>query len=412
MALATSKIESENLTEDLVREISKEKNEPEWLLKQRLEAFYRIDKIDFGNFMYGLGITIDASSLNLEKINPKTSFQNQPASFNRADGTVVSDLHEAFKTHENLIKKYLSSVPDFENKLSVLHDAFWTRGLFIYVPRGVETTLPIKLTSIMTKTTLIENTLIVTEPLSKLTLIDVSESSEKAYGFRSQKIKIFAGESSKIEFSGFQNYSELVANISDRKAFLGKDASIDWIITDLGGSLTKSDVTTYLQGEGSSVKNIGLFLGNGNQQFDFNVKATHIAPHTSSDMLTKGALSGKSKSVYRGYIQIKDTASKSAGYQKADILLLSEDAEADPIPNLEIDNNDIEKCTHGATVGQIDRDKLFYMMSRGLSEKEATKKFVEGLFEPALSRIKVEAIQHHILKIIEAKLDKVVEEEV
>lgn len=321
-------------------------------------------------------------------------------------------MHEAFKTHENLIKKYLSSVPDFENKLSVLHDAFWTRGLFIYVPRGVETTLPIKLTSIMTKTTLIENTLIVTEPLSKLTLIDVSESSEKAYGFRSQKIKIFAGESSKIEFSGFQNYSELVANISDRKAFLGKDASIDWIITDLGGSLTKSDVTTYLQGEGSSVKNIGLFLGNGNQQFDFNVKATHIAPHTSSDMLTKGALSGKSKSVYRGYIQIKDTASKSAGYQKADILLLSEDAEADPIPNLEIDNNDIEKCTHGATVGQIDRDKLFYMMSRGLSEKEATKKFVEGLFEPALSRIKVEAIQHHILKIIEAKLDKVVEEEV
>ena len=218
-------------------------------------------------------------------------------------------------------------------------------------------------------------------------------------------MEIFAKESSKIEFCGVQNLSENVFNISDRKAVTEKDSLIEWIICDIGGGVTKSDVITYLNGEGSSVKNIGLFLGKDNQQFDFSVTAVHKSAHTLSDMLTKGALTGKSKSVYRGYIKIKNTAPKSSGYQKADMLLLSPNAEADPIPNLEIDNNDIEKCTHGATVGQIDKEKLFYMMSRGLTEKDATKQVVNGLFSPAMSRINSDLIKNNLNEILEKKME-------
>ncbi len=400
--------ETAALSEDLVREISKQKNEPRWLLERRLEAFEKMSNIELSSFVYGLGISIDISSLKLENIDPLQSLQENPVSITKHDDLIISDLHQALKTHEDLIKKHFLATQEGETKLGALHSAFWTRGTFIYVPRGTEASLPIKHQSLLTKNTLLENILVIAEPLSKVTLIDVSESTDRNVpSFKSQKVDIFAKESSKIEFFGIQNLGESVFNVSDRKAFLSKDASIDWIITDLGGSVTKSDAVTYLKEEGSGVKNIGLFLGKDKQQFDFTIKAVHLAAHTTSDMLTKGALSGRSKTIYRGYIQIKDTAPKSSGYQKADILLLSPDAEADPIPNLEIDNNDIEKCTHGATVGQIDRDKMFYMMSRGLSEKEAIKKFVEGLFEPAISRIKVESLQENMIEILEKRLDNI-----
>ncbi|HLD57386.1 MAG TPA: Fe-S cluster assembly protein SufD [archaeon] len=406
MTLKTQ-VEKGKLTEDLVREISKQKNEPKWLLDKRLEAFEKLSSLPLPQFVYGLGISIDISELNTENIDPLGSLEEKPILTDKHEKVVVSDFHQALKTHEDLIKKHMLYRQDvFENRLDALHTAFWTRGTFIYVPKGVETSVPIKHESLLTKNTQMENLLIVADPLSKLTIVDIAKSSHKETGFRSQRVDIFAKESSKIEFSCIQNLSS-VFNISRRSAFMNKDASIDWIITDIGGSVTKSDATTYLQEDGSSVKNIGLFLGKEKQQFDFTIKAVHLAPHTASDMLTKGALSGRSKTIYRGYIQIKDTAPKSSGYQKADILLLSQEAEADPIPNLEIDNNDIEKCTHGATVGQIDRDKMFYMMSRGLSEKEAIKKFVEGLFEPAVNRIKLEAIQKNLTEILEKRLDEI-----
>ncbi len=404
MTLATPEIKN-NLTEDIVREISKQKNEPNWLLQKRLEAFEKFCSLPQPKFVYGLGISVDVSELKLENIDPLQSFEEQKILTDKQEKIIISDFHQALKTHEDLIKKHFTN-PNFESKLAALHAAFWTRSTLILVPRGVEVSTPIKHQSTLTKNTQIENLLIIAEPLSKLTLVDVSNSTAQT-GFRSQKVDIFAKESAKVEFFCIQNLGNIF-NISDRSAFLNKDASIDWIITDIGGSVTKSDAITYLQEEGSSVKNIGLFLGKEKQQFDFTIRAVHLAPHTTSDMLTKGALSGRSKTIYRGYIQIKDTAPKSSGYQKADILLLSQEAEADPIPNLEIDNNDIEKCTHGATVGQIDRDKMFYMMSRGLSEKEAIKKFVEGLFEPAVNRIKLEYIQKNLAEILEKKLEDVV----
>ncbi len=387
----------ENLTEDLVRQISKKNNEPTWLLKKRLEAFENFSQLEFGSFVYGLGIRIDTSSLDLESINPIESLGNQPLKTEKSQNIIASDLHEAISTYEDIIKKHLMTTGETD-KLSALHKAFWTRGLFVHVPKETEATL--KYDSFLDKT-LLENILIIVEPFSKLNIMDISKGRGD---FRSQYLEIFAKDSSTVNFTGIQEYKENTFNLSDRTAVMENNSTINWIVSDIGGSVTRSNVTTILQGEGSSVKNIGLFLSGGNQQSDFMVTAIHKGRNTTSDMLTKGALTGKSKAVYRGYVKIKETAPKSSGYQRADILLLSPDAEADPIPNLEIDNNDINKCTHGATVGQIEKDKLFYMMSRGLSKIDATKQIVRGLFEPAMKRIHTDSVRRDMEEILEKRL--------
>ena len=133
------------------------------------------------------------------------------------------------------------------------------------------------------------------------------------------------------------------------------------------------------------------------------VNSIHNGPHTWSDIFTKGALTGSSKCLYRGLVKIKENAFGSNGYQKEDTLLLSEDAVADSIPNLEIDNNDV-RCTHGASIGKIDMEKMFYMKSRGLNEEQATWKYVKGFFEQLIPKIQIEHLRDNMHKMIEERM--------
>ena len=171
-----------------------------------------------------------------------------------------------------------------------------------------------------------------------------------------------------------------------------------------GSKATMSEVTTILQGEGSSTNNHGIFFGNKNQQFDLVANSVHNAPHTVSDIFTKGALTGNGKCLYRGLVKINQNAFGSNGYQKEDTLLLSEDAVADSIPNLEIDNNDV-RCTHGASIGRIDREKMFYLQSRGLNEGTATKEYVKGFFEPLIQKIQIKNLRDNMHKMVEEMME-------
>lgn len=434
---------SNTLTKEALEEISKQKNEPQWLLEKRLAAFSEFERLEMPSFSHGLGINLDASEVDINEINVLNSIDpTGKPKFVEDKNIIIKDLHEALqpfslekksveivsrlfeKTRdisspfhwemkipketktESLIKKYfLTTKPS--DKISALNQAFFTGGLFVYVPKNVEVKIPIEIISKLTQESLLETTLIIAEPFSKLTIMETQESQSKQKAYRLQNIEIFCGESSKVEFACIQNNQENTINFSSRTACLEKDASIEWNICDFGGSFTKSGVTTKLCGQGSSVNNIGIFLGRQTQQFDFSVNAIHLAPHTYSEMITKGALSGKSKSIYSGLIKIDPTGSKSSGYQKADVLLLSPEAAASPIPNLEIETNDIQKCGHGATVGQVDKEKLFYLMSRGLPEKDAIKQIVFGMLNPAIQKIKTEDMRSRLEKSIEEKLEGV-----
>lgn len=394
---------TQNITREIVEEISRQRSEPKWLLEKRLSAFSEFERLDLPAFSYGMGISLDTSELNLNEIDIEVL---QPEKINTVshENLIVKDLHEALKTHGPLIEKHLfTSKPS--NKIHALCQAIFTQGLLIQIPKGSEISLPLQIISTLKQKFLAETILIIAEPFSKASFIETENSEFESKSYRVQNVEIFLKESSKVGFASIQNNQENVFSFSSRTSYSEKDSSIDWNICDLGGSLVKSDVTSNLIGQGASSKSIGVFLGKENQQFDFSVSSIHHAQNTSSEMLTKGALLGKSKTVYNGLIKITPTGIKSSGYQKADVLLLSPDAAASPIPNLEIETNDVKKCTHGATVGQVDKEKLFYLMSRGLSEKEAEKQIVYGMIDPAIQKIKIDSVQDHLRKIIESKLN-------
>ena len=270
------------------------------------------------------------------------------------------------------------------------------------MPKGIEATL--SLDFLFKGKSEFDHTLIVLDEFSKLTLIENSFGQNTA-GYRSSAVEIFAKESSQINYSSVQELPDSVFNYSQKNAYLEKDASINWVVCDLGVKICKSDVTTWLNGEGSSAKKLTFFFGSGSQQFDLTLNVHHKAPYTRSDLVTRGALNQNAKALYRGLVKIHKEAPESNGFQKEDTLLLSEEAEANAVPNLEIDNNNV-KCSHGTTIGQIDHEKLFYLMSRGLSEQKAKRKAVEAFFEPLIRKIEMKELRKTTRQSITQKLNK------
>ena len=188
-------------------------------------------------------------------------------------------------------------------------------------------------------------------------------------------------------------------NFTIKKAVVGANSTLNWMDCCFGSKVTLSEATAILNGDGAATNNHGIFFGSKQQQFDLVNKSIHNAPHTVSDIFTKGVLTGSSKCLYRGLVRIESNAFGSNGYQKEDTLLLSSDAAADSIPNLEIENNDV-RCTHGASIGRIDREKLFYMMSRGLNEDLATREYVKAFFEPLIQKIQIEKLRENMHEMI------------
>lgn len=198
--------------------------------------------------------------------------------------------------------------------------------------------------------------------------------------------KIDLKENSKLDFINLQKSSITSNNEIKRDAKLERNSSFNLFDLNFGGKLTNFNINANLDGENSRFEHFSVFIGNKEQKFDFDVNAFHNAPHTYSNMLTKGALNDNSKSFYKGLIKISKNASNSNGYQKQDTILLSENSESNSIPKLEIDNNEV-RCTHGSSVSQIDEDKMFYVMSRGLDEKEAKVSLVKGFLQEIIDKV-------------------------
>ena len=215
----------------------------------------------------------------------------------------------------------------------------------------------------------------------RLMIVYTSEDKDSKINFN-----INLRENSKLDFINLQKFSITTDNEIKREAKLEKNSSFNLFDLNFGGKLTNSNVNANLDGENSRFEHFAVFIGNKEQKFDFSVNAFHNAPYTYSNMLTKGALNDKSKSFYKGLIKINKNASNSNGYQKHDAILLNENAESNSIPKLEIDNNEV-RCTHGSSVSQIDEDKMFYVMSRGLDEKEAKITLVKGFLQEIIDKV-------------------------
>jgi len=391
------------LTEDIAIELSKKFHEPPWLLKKRLDAFKKFKKLEMPSFKYGIGIFVDVSDLDLNQINPLDNLNN-----NKVINTDIEILsfREALQKHEALFKEYFMTkcvTPD-ENKFTALHAAFFNNCILIRIPENKSLTEPINISLNANSKSKFDHILIIADKNSSARIIENSYSQiNDGQNFRSQVVEVIIKENARMEYITIQNLSKSVYNFCKRKAHVEQNGIIYWIDCSIGSKFTQSLTSTKLNGFGAESRSLGIIFGDTDQCFDIYSETEHAVSKTKCDMLTKVVLNDKAKTVYRGLIKINPNAINCEGYQKDDTILLSEDAKADVVPNLEICNNDV-KCTHGATISQIDEDKLFYMMSRGLNKSDAKNAIIEGFFGPIILKINDNKIEKQIIESISKRL--------
>jgi Fe-S cluster assembly protein SufD len=216
-------------------------------------------------------------------------------------------------------------------------------------------------------------------------------------------VEIYVGANANLRFVELQTLGENVWNFTHERALVDRDASLDWIFGAVGSHLTKNFSEINLVGQGSTGKMSGFYFADRDQHLDHDTQQNHLAPHTTSDLLFKGALLDNSRSVWQGMIYVAPGAVKTDGYQANRNLVLSNKARADSIPGLEILADDV-RCTHGATVGKIDAEQVFYLMARGIPRREAERLIVEGFFDQIMLRIPFEGIRNRFQESIEQKM--------
>ena len=213
-------------------------------------------------------------------------------------------------------------------------------------------------------------------------------------------------QSSHVTFVTLQEWQGEMWDLSVQRAMIDRDAQIDWLVVGMSAGLTKTNIEAAMRGSGARAQMLGILWGEGAQHTHYHTVQDHIAPHTTSDLLYKGALTDSAKSIFTGTIRVVKGANGTDAYQANRNLLLSNKASSFPSPNLEIEANEV-RCTHGATIGRVDEDQLFYLMSRGLSKDVATRMVVEGFFEDVLEREPAETIRDNLRQMIFRKMERV-----
>lgn len=383
-----------------IETISKQNNEPAWLQEKRKAALHVFKELPTPNFIYGLNINLDIK-IDFDSLPTSTQSLKQTIV---GHGATIQNFKEALEKNEALLKeKFMTSCVPAQNKFSTFHNAFVNNLNLIIIPKNTEIKEPIEIATILGKGTHFDHTIIIAEPNSKAIIVEHVSSEDKETAHYSKIVEIFTEDNASIDYGSLQELNENSFHFTIKRAVTGKDSTINWLDCCFGSSVTLSDVSTHLNNSGAETNNHGIFFGNEKQQFDLVTNSIHNAPNTMSDIFVKGALTGAGKCLYRGLVKIGQPASGSNGYQQQDTLLLSPDAVADSIPNLEIDNSDV-KCSHGATIGKIDTEKLFYLQSRGLSSKDATREYVKGFFEPLIQKMQIENLRESMHTLVEKRM--------
>ncbi len=323
-------------------------------------------------------------------------------------GVIFSSLQSAAENHPDLVEKVLGKiVSPSDGKFAAAAGAFAAAGIFIYVPRGVIVEDPLFgiITSGPENSALFFQTVIYLEENSSLSYLQetLSPLENSTPSLTGENLEIFVGQNATLRITELQTFGEKVWSFGHKKALVERDGTLEWDIGALGSALSKHFVSVDLVGEGAEARVSGMFFAEDDQHMTYNTQQRHLAPRTSSDLLFKGALTGSSRSVWRGMIYVAPGARFIDGYQANRNLLLDPAARSDSIPGLEILNNDV-RCTHGSTVGKIDQEQLFYLLSRGIPRKEAEQLVIQGFFEDILSRFPLQEVGNQLWSKIQNKL--------
>jgi len=292
------------------------------------------------------------------------------------------------------------------DKFAAHNAALWEHGLLVVVPRGVvlERPLYVRVANSVDRGSLFWRLLVVAEAESRFTLIEeYASATPQVAGYSNAVVELFVEQGAKLEYVSLQNLSRETWHFANHHARVERDAELDWVAGGFGSKSGKVRIQNDLAGQGATSRVTGAYFVDGTQHLDYDTFQEHIAPNTTSDFAFKGALNDKASSVWRGMIRVEKDAQKTNAYQENRNLMLSETAHADSIPGLEILANDV-RCTHGATLGQVDREQLFYAMTRGLTRADAERLIVRGFFQDVLDRIALEPVREALAAALEARI--------
>ncbi len=393
--------------------------------KDQAWRFANVGLLDLSPFKYGGTLaetecaTILEQSRGLEEVAGRMIFAGDQlierdviSDQLKKRGVIFQSLERAMVEHAELFRKHFMSQPATlgSAKFAALHQALVSSGTFLYVPRGVEIEVPIEIFHWLhgEHSAVFPHLLLVTDELAKVTVIehfrslDRHQGKEQPAGFACGVNDLIAGPGAKVTYVCAQNWGGNVVALQMNSTTVDHDASAMSLNLHLGGKYSRFESLSRLVGEGGRSDLLAVSVANGSQEFDARTLQDHLSPHTASDLLYKNALDDRARSIFGGLIRVEPHAHFTDAYQKVRNLLLSDDSEANSMPGLEILADNV-RCTHGATSGQIDKDELFYLRTRGIPVPVAQRLIVAGFLNEVIERLDQPVVADHLRHLIDRK---------
>ncbi|MBV7363595.1 Fe-S cluster assembly protein SufB [Actinomycetaceae bacterium TAE3-ERU4] len=420
------------LDEDIVRDISGRKNEPEWMLKRRLKALRLFDKkpmpkwgadlsgIDFDTIKYYVKSTEEVATswedlpedikntydrLGIPEAEKKRLVAGVAAQYEsevvyhqiREDlerqGVIFLDTDTGLREHPEIFQEYFGkAIPTGDNKFASLNTAVWSGGSFVYVPKGVHVEIPLQAYFRINTENMgqFERTLIIADEDSYVHYVEgCTAPIYKSDSLHSAVVEIFVKKGARVRYTTIQNWSNNVYNLVTKRAMVEEGGTMEWIDGNIGSKVTMKYPAVYLLGEHARGETLSIaFAGEGQYQ-DTGSKMVHMAPNTSSSIVSKSVARGGGRSAYRGLVQVMEDARHSKSNVLCDALLVDQISRSDTYPYVDVRTDDVE-MGHEATVSKVSEDQLFYLMSRGMEETEAMAMIVRGFVEPIARELPME----------------------
>ncbi|MHB8620348.1 MAG: Fe-S cluster assembly protein SufB [Chloroflexota bacterium] len=419
------------LSEQIVRDISAHKSEPEWMTRFRVRAYKHfvnrpmpawggdLSGIDFDNIFYYIkpaaeqGKSWDDVPEYIKETFDKLGIPQAERKFLagvsaqyesevvyhsiREDleklGVIFTDMDTGLREHPDLVKKYFGTViPPNDNKFAALNSSVWSGGSFVWVPPGVKVDVPLQAYFRINAENMgqFERTLIVAEPGSFVHYVEgCTAPIYTTDSLHSAVVELIALPGSRIRYTTIQNWSNNVYNLVTKRAMAYRDATVEWVDCNLGSKLTMKYPAVYLMEPGAHGEVLSVAMAGKDQHQDAGAKMVHVAPHTTSIITSKSIAKGGGRTTYRGLVKAYSGAHDVKSKVRCDALLMDAESQSDTYPYMDIEEERVD-IGHEATVSKVGEEQLFYLMSRGMTEAEATNMIVNGFIEPIAKELPME----------------------
>lgn len=379
--------------------------EPAWLEARRKRGASLVESLPLPTPKSKGWEFTDLETLDLDSYTAADA----PVEVSGGEGATVVSLAEAIESHGELLEQALGSLVPVEDPFVARNEAAWRDGVLVHVPRGVKLSEPVRIEVPLDAggSAVSWRTLIVLEEGAEAEVWEHwSSPDDQVDALLNSVVELSVGQAATLRYINTQDLSEKSWIFATQRAQVERDARLDWTALGFGSANGKVRMDTKLAGPGSEARVTGGYAGGPGQHLDYDTTQEHAAPNTNSDLAFRGVLAAGSTAVWRGMIKVDPGAQQTDAFQESRNLLLSPEAHADAIPGLEILADDV-RCTHAAAIAQVDKDQLFYLTSRGLSESDAKSLVIEGFLEALVERLAEGPVRDEISAALESRLAEI-----